>query len=98
MPPVDSIPTILEIRAEFANSPLSADFCGGISITDKHAQFASKMRRFAIGALRGNQRRFLSIGGYRTAAKETIMGRAVLLWLLGVPIPVILVLFLIFHH
>jgi len=26
------------------------------------------------------------------------MGKGILLWLLGVPIPVIIVLFLLFHH
>ena len=29
---------------------------------------------------------------------EDAMGKGILLWLIGVPIPVILVLFLIFHH
>jgi len=30
--------------------------------------------------------------------KEETMGKGCLLWLLGVPIPVIIVLYLIFHH
>jgi hypothetical protein len=30
--------------------------------------------------------------------KENIMGRGILLWLLGVPIPVIILLLLLFHH
>ena len=29
---------------------------------------------------------------------EVVMGKAILLWLLGVPIPVIILLALIFHH
>jgi hypothetical protein len=29
---------------------------------------------------------------------EATMGKAALLWLIGVPIPVIIVLFLLFHH
>jgi hypothetical protein len=31
-------------------------------------------------------------------SEETSMGRGILLWLLGVPIPVIIVLLLLFHH
>jgi hypothetical protein len=31
-------------------------------------------------------------------AKEAIMGRGILLWLIGVPIPVIILLALVFHH
>ena len=30
--------------------------------------------------------------------KENVMGRGILLWLLGVPIPIIIILLLIFHH
>jgi hypothetical protein len=30
--------------------------------------------------------------------KEAIMGRGILLWLIGVPIPVIILLALVFHH
>ncbi len=30
--------------------------------------------------------------------KEIIMGRGILLWLIGVPIPVIILLALFFHH
>ncbi len=30
--------------------------------------------------------------------KDAMMGKGCLLWLLGVPIPVIIVLLLIFHH
>lgn len=29
---------------------------------------------------------------------EDMMGRGILLWLLGVPIPVIIILLLVFHH
>jgi hypothetical protein len=29
---------------------------------------------------------------------EAIMGRGILLWLIGVPIPVIILLALVFHH
>jgi hypothetical protein len=29
---------------------------------------------------------------------ENVMGRGILLWLLGVPIPIIIILLLIFHH
>jgi hypothetical protein len=31
-------------------------------------------------------------------SKEATMGRGILLWLLGVPIPVIILLALVFHH
>jgi hypothetical protein len=31
-------------------------------------------------------------------SQEAIMGRGILLWLLGVPIPVIILLALFFHH
>ena len=30
--------------------------------------------------------------------KEATMGRGILLWLIGVPIPVIIILALLFHH
>ena len=30
--------------------------------------------------------------------RRIVMGRGILLWLLGVPIPVIIILLLIFHH
>lgn len=32
------------------------------------------------------------------ASRGRTMGKGILLWLIGIPIPVILVLFLIFHH
>jgi hypothetical protein len=35
---------------------------------------------------------------YPTTAMEAIMGRGILLWLIGVPIPVIILLALVFHH
>jgi hypothetical protein len=41
------------------------------------------------------QRVFLSIG---ISLEETVMGRGILLWLLGVPIPVIILLWLFFGH
>jgi len=31
-------------------------------------------------------------------SKEVVMGKGILLWMLGVPIPVIILLALIFHH
>ncbi|TCM20628.1 hypothetical protein EDF56_102290 [Novosphingobium sp. PhB165] len=34
----------------------------------------------------------------RRTSKESRMGKGILLWLIGVPIPVILVLWLLFHH
>jgi hypothetical protein len=34
----------------------------------------------------------------RNTTLEVIMGRGILLWLIGVPIPVIIVLALFFHH
>jgi hypothetical protein len=33
-----------------------------------------------------------------TTTMEVIMGRGILLWLIGVPIPVIILLALFFHH
>ena len=30
--------------------------------------------------------------------QEATMGRGILLWLLGVPIPVIIIILLVFHH
>jgi hypothetical protein len=38
------------------------------------------------------------IVGRTTLPQEKVMGRGILLWLLGVPIPVIIILLLIFHH
>jgi hypothetical protein len=38
------------------------------------------------------------IGGVRQETKEKMMGKGILLWLVGVPIPVIIVLWLIFGH
>ena len=32
------------------------------------------------------------------ANQEATMGRGILLWLVGVPIPVIIILLLVFHH
>jgi hypothetical protein len=40
----------------------------------------------------------LPIVGRITLQRRTVMGRGILLWLLGVPIPVIIILLLIFHH
>jgi hypothetical protein len=34
----------------------------------------------------------------RYAKRRTKMGRGILLWLLGVPIPIIILLALFFHH
>jgi len=35
---------------------------------------------------------------HKTCQGDDVMGRGILLWLLGVPIPVIIILLLIFHH
>jgi len=40
----------------------------------------------------------LSFSSYRTLIEEDQMGRGLLLWLLGVPIPVIILLWLFFGH
>jgi hypothetical protein len=42
------------------------------------------------------QRRRFHVLDHDTLFEETIMGRGLLLWLLGVPIPVILLLWLFF--
>jgi hypothetical protein len=34
----------------------------------------------------------------KSESRRIAMGRGILLWLLGVPIPVIIILLLIFHH
>jgi hypothetical protein len=38
------------------------------------------------------------IVGRTTIPEENVMGRGILLWLLGVPIPVIILLAILFHH
>jgi hypothetical protein len=37
-------------------------------------------------------------GVYFSIQMEAIMGRGILLWLIGVPIPLIILLALVFHH
>ena len=37
------------------------------------------------------------LSGTSRAAKERMMGKGLLLWLIGVPIPIILLLWLFFH-
>ena len=45
-----------------------------------------------------NKSSFQVINANTSFQKENIMGRGILLWLLGVPIPVIILLLLLFHH
>jgi hypothetical protein len=45
-----------------------------------------------------NRNRVPAVCAAIATSKEDVMGRGILLWLLGVPIPVIIILFLIFHH
>ena len=45
-----------------------------------------------------NKSSFQVINANTLFPKENIMGRGILLWLLGVPIPVIILLLLLFHH
>jgi hypothetical protein len=44
----------------------------------------------------GTTKSFFSIT--KSESRRIAMGRGILLWLLGVPIPVIIILLLIFHH
>ena len=48
-----------------------------------------------IDALAGNTRARCAV--HLTSKQEVIMGRGILLWLLGVPIPIIILLFLFFR-
>lgn len=48
-----------------------------------------------IVALAGNTRARCAV--HLTSKQEVIMGRGILLWLLGVPIPIIILLFLFFR-
>jgi hypothetical protein len=45
-----------------------------------------------------NKSPFQVINGNTSFPKENIMGRGILLWLLGVPIPVVILLVLLFWH
>ena len=60
--------------------------CGG-NVGRRHAAFPS-----------GHANRFGEVAeGVAKKLEEAIMGRGILLWLLGVPIPIIILLALIWH-
>jgi hypothetical protein len=46
----------------------------------------------------GDVEQLFPFGVYFSIQMEAIMGRGILLWLIGVPIPVIILLALVFHH
>ena len=53
---------------------------------------SEKIRSANSGTLEAN------VACYQSAFEETEMGKGILLWLLGVPIPVIILLWLLFGH
>jgi hypothetical protein len=59
----------------------------------RRARFPSALRSVACGTLSHQT----DCRGH-CFKRRTVMGRGILLWLLGVPIPVIIILLLIFHH
>jgi hypothetical protein len=51
-----------------------------------------------VGAQGGDVELLFPSGVYFQIQTEATMGRGILLWLIGVPIPVIILLALVFHH
>jgi hypothetical protein len=54
--------------------------------------------RFRLWHPSGDVELLFPSGVYFSIQTEAIMGRGILLWLIGVPIPVIILLALVFHH
>ncbi|MBW7965260.1 hypothetical protein [Bradyrhizobium sp. BR 10261] len=51
-----------------------------------------------VGGYQQEQATVAGVGPPTTLMEENAMGRGILLWLLGVPIPVIILLWLFFGH
>jgi hypothetical protein len=84
-------------QARLCGAPaLSAPGSGASATVQPRIRVIPKHREVTAGLKRSDQFKRMAPGSAATTL-EGIMGRGILLWLLGVPIPIIIILALLWH-